>query len=310
MNPAEIDTTVAEILDVYEARHIKRRRASQTEMSERLAAIEQLAEEHQPCSVRHLFYRATVAKVPSIGKDRAGYCKVQRAVLQLRRAGRIPYSWITDNSRTPFMLDVWGGVNGFLDDMAGLYRRDLWHRSPYRVEVWCESDSIAGTLIDVTQRWRVPLYPIKGQSSETFAYNAVQSWLAEKWRQVIVLYVGDHDPAGLEIEQSLYDKMLHFASGTDSSSGMYRQPMFVRLGVTWQQVLDYDLPGTAPKKRYGYPLAVEAEALPPRVLRDLVDETIGSYVDPQQLRTLLAVERHERELLLRLSQEYVPEESP
>ncbi len=220
--------------------------------------------------------------------------KVQRAVLHLRRQGRIPYSWIVDNSRTTFALDMWSGRASFLDDMAGLYRRDLWSRSPYRVEVWCESDSIAGTLTDVTYAWRVPLFPIKGQSSETFVYNAVQEWLADKRRQVAVLYVGDHDPAGLEIEQALYDKMLTFGDN------MWHEPSFDRVGVTWDQVLEHDLPGTTPKKAYGYPLAVEAEALPPRLLRDLVNARIAEHVDPDEWHTLLAVEAEERDGLKRL----------
>lgn len=280
--------------DPYDARPIKRRRATQAEMAARFDAIEALAAEHYPCSVRHLFYRATVAKVPTIGKDIRGYTKVQRAVLQLRREGRIPYSWITDNSRTAFMVDVWGGLDGFLDDMAGVYRRDLWDRSPFRVEVWCESDSIAGTLMDIAHRWRVGLFPIKGQSSETFAYNAAQNWLADPAREVVVLYVGDHDPAGVEIEQALRVKLEGFAAGMDHS------PLFSRVGVTWEQVQAYDLPGTNPKKAYGYPLAVEAEALPPRVLREMVNDTIAAFVDEGQLQTLLAVEEEERRGLRQL----------
>jgi hypothetical protein len=278
----------------YEPRHTNR--ATAADMAERLELIRQLVAEHHPCSVRHVFYRAVVAGVPSVGKDRNGYVKVQRAVLQLRRDGRIPYAWITDNSRSAFHLDVWDGLDAFLGDMAGVYRRDLWHRSPWRVEVWCESDSIAGTLIDVTSRWRVPLFPIKGQSSETFAYNAAQAWLAQRHRQPVVLYVGDHDPAGLEIEESLEAKLHGFAA----AGGLTVEPLFLRVGVTWDQVETYDLPGTTPKKPYGFPLAVEAEALPPRLLRDLVDHHISRYVDQAQLSTLLAVEAEERDGLYRL----------
>lgn len=214
----------------YDARPAKRARATRQQMEARYARLVELAAEHHPCSVRHLFYRATVDKLEGIGKDAAGYRKVQRAALKLRRDGRIPYSWIVDNSRTVFRVDTFDGVAGFLDDMAGLYRRDLWRRSPYRVEVWTESDSIAG-----------------------------------------------------------------FADGITPP------PRFVRLGVTWQQVVDLDLPGTKPKKDYGFPLAVEAEALPPRMLRELVDDAIGAYVNTDELDTLLAVEAEERDGLHRLA---------
>jgi len=275
--------------DLYEASPIRRSRASRAEMEARHDRLVELAEEHQPCSVRHLFYRAVVDQMPGIGKDIRGYAKVQRAVLALRRAGRIPYSWIVDNSRAAFRLDLWSDTSDFLEDMAGLYRRDLWDRSPHRIEVWCESDSIAGTLLDVTSRWRVPLYPIRGQSSETFVYNAVESWLAEPARQPVVLYVGDHDPAGMEIERALASKMRAFSEGN-----LDEEPDFLRLAVTWRQVEEFDLPGTTPKKEYEFPLAVEAEALPPHVLRGLVDDAIAAYVDPDELQALLTVERAER----------------
>ena len=121
---------------------------------------------------------------------------------------------------------------------------------PYRVEVWCESDSIAGTLVDIAHRWRVPLYPIKGQSSETFAYNAAQLWLDQPWRRPVVLYIGDHDPAGLEIEESLHAKLLGFADS------LHHEPEFSRLGVTWQQAVL-----TAPELRLLEQVCATADAV-------------------------------------------------
>lgn len=277
--------------DVYASRDVKRPRSTKVEMQERDDRLIELAAEHQPCSVRHLYYRAVVDGMPGITKDHSGYLKVQRATLALRRSGRLPYAWIVDNSRTVFAVDTFGGLEEFLADAAGVYRRDLWRRSPYRVEVWCESDSIAGTLNGVTGRWRVPLFPTRGQSSETFPYMAVEVWAQTPHRVPVVLYVGDHDPAGLEIETALAEKLTGFADGRTPP------PRFRRLGVTWDQAVDLDLPGTRPKKtkNYPYPRSVEAEALPPRMLREIVDDAIAAYVDPDELQTLLAVEAGERE---------------
>lgn len=279
----------------YASRDVRRPRSTKAEMQQRDDRLIELAAEHQPCSVRHLYYRAVVDGLPRITKDHSGYLKVQRATLALRRAGRLPYAWIVDNSRTVFAVDTFDGLDEFLADAAGVYRRDLWRRSPYRVEVWCESDSIAGTLNGVTSRWRVPLFPTRGQSSETFPYLAVEGWAQTPARRPVVLYVGDHDPAGLEIETSLAEKLSGFAEGRTPT------PEFHRLGVTWQQATDLDLPGTKPKKPYGYPRSVEAEALPPRVLREIVDDAISDYVDPDELQTLLAVEQGEREDLHELA---------
>ena len=75
-----------------------RRRASRAEMFERKSALIDLVYEHGPSSVRHIFYRAVVTGVTGITKNQSGYDKVQRAVLELRRSGDIPYSLIVDNA--------------------------------------------------------------------------------------------------------------------------------------------------------------------------------------------------------------------
>ena len=281
--------------DTYAARPIKRVRATKQQMEERQDRIEALAREHGPCSVRHIFYRAVVEQMPGITKDRSGYEKVQLQLLRLRREGRVPYHLIVDNSRTVFEIDTFTGPASFLEDVAGLYRRDLWARTPYRVEVWCESDSIASTLLGVARTWRVPVFPIRGQTSETFAYNAAQSWGRD--RLPVVLYIGDHDPAGLEIELSLKSKLVGFAADAGIDWVSWR-----RVGVTWDQVAEMDLPGTKPKKDYGFPLSVEAEALPPRLLVDLVDAAIAEHVDRGLLDQLQAVEDEEREGLYALAE--------
>jgi len=270
----------------YAARPIKRLRATAAEMAERRELLVDLAASHGPCSVRHLFYAAVVARMPGVTKDKHGYAKVQRLALELRRAGRIPYRQVVDNTRLARYLDTWDSPDEFLADMAGTYRRNLWSRTPYRVEVWCESDSISSTVAEVViTRWRLQLMVCRGFSSETFAYNAAEAW-RDSPRQPVVLYIGDHDPHGLEIESNLREKLTTFAEV---------EPVWHRIGVTWDQVVDLDLPGTTPKKSYGFPQAVEAEALPAPMLREMLDNAISAYVDPHQLEVLQVAEADERE---------------
>lgn len=271
---------------------IKRPRASRAEIEQRHDDLVRLAHEHGPCSVRHLFYRAVVEGLPGITKNDSGYAKVQRSILDLRRLGRIPYHLIVDSTRWVRRPGTWNGVDEFLSEVTGQYRRDLWSRSVHSIEVWCESESIAGTVADTTYMWGVPLFVCRGQSSETFAWNAAQAWKQRTDRDNIVIYIGDHDPAGLEIEANLRTKLESFSGDTAYWS---------RLGVTWTQAQSLDLPGTKPKKPYGFALAVEAEALPPRLLIELLDDEIGQYADQQELDALYAAEKSERELLMSMT---------
>jgi hypothetical protein len=282
--------------DVYGARPVKRRRATKAEMAERAEVLTRLAAEHGPCSVRHLYYAAVVAGVPGIEKDDAGYNKVQRQVLALRRSGAITYSSVVDSTRWQRKPRSYDSVEEALAATAAHYRRNLWATSSWRVEVWCESDSIASTIYKVTARWDVPLMVCRGYSSETFAYNAAQAWRSDD-RVPVVLYVGDHDADGLNIETDLYTRLTAFY---DSHID------WMRVGVTWDQVEALDLPGRPPKRSrrrtpYPYPLAVEAEALPAGHLREILDEKISSYTDIRALDVLRVAEASERDLLTKMA---------
>ncbi len=287
----------------YDARPVRRHRASPSEMATRRAALLSIISADGPMSVRQAYYRAVVAGI--VPKTDAGYKRVQNTILKMRRSGELDYASIVDNTRWMRKPRTWDSAKDALAATAQLYRQALWSRSDYRVEVWCESDSIAGSIGSVTELWDVPLMPTRGYSSETFAYNAAEEWRRDE-RRPVVLYVGDHDPHGLEIERALRNRLRAFYADEDGDplfelfGDLFPLFDWRRLGVTWEQVERLELPGTRPKKQYGFPLAVEAEALPPQMLRDLVDEAIRDYVDEEQLRVLFVAEDSERQVLERL----------
>lgn len=273
----------------YAASPIKRVRATKSEMEERKNMLYMLVREGQPMSVRHAYYRSVVAGL--VTKDESGYNKVQRALAEMRLDGELPFSWISDNTRWMRKPTTYNSIEDALTRVARHYRRDLWTDADVQVEVWCESDSIAGVISDVTAKWDVPLMPVRGFSSLTFAHAAAAS-ANRDGRGLVVYYVGDLDPAGVEIENSLRG---HLQTWLNVPS------QWERIGVTWDQVEEHALPGTTPKKAFQYPQAVEAEALPAPLLRDLLEDAIVQHVDGHQLRVLQAAEESERELLLALA---------
>lgn len=264
-------------------------RATKVEMEHRENVLLELAEVNKPASVRNIYYRAVVAGL--VPKNENGYAKVQRSLATLRRQGRLPYPWITDNTRWMRKPISWDSIDEALSETARLYRRDLWRTAGVRIEVWCESDSIAGVVGDVTSEWDVPLFPTKGFAPLTFTWQAAQN-ANEAEVPLVIYYVGDHDPAGLEIEKKLRATLTEHLT----------VPMeFTRVGVTWDHVEEHDLPGTKPKKSYGFPLAVEAEALPPNILRTLLANAIVQHVNRRHLEVVCAAEDSERLILANLA---------
>ena len=101
-------------------------------------------------------------------QDRAGLRVVQRRALKMRRAGELPYGWITDGTRLRLKPRTWSSAQAALDNTARMYRRDLWIDQGVHVEMWTEKDAIRGVIYPVTAEYDVPLMISRGYRSETF----------------------------------------------------------------------------------------------------------------------------------------------
>lgn len=287
---------------VYRAGTIKRARRTSAEIDQLdQQIIDVLAEDH-PQSVRHVFYRMTDPRLPEpVEKSDRGYRHVQDRVKKLRRAGRLPYGWIADATRRGHHTATYDDAADFLRSMASLYRGDLWAQSNYYIEVWCESRSIAGVIQQTCNDLAVSLYPCGGFASMTLAYEAAQmiNWRTRDGKTCLIYYIGDYDPAGVLIDQSLERELReHLDPGV---------PMcFWRLGITEQQISQYDLP-TKPRKATDrraqhITATVEAEAMPASILRSLLRAEIEQWLPAHAFELVKAAEESEREQIRRMAQ--------
>ena len=251
--------------------------------------------EDNPQSVRHVFYRLTDPRLAEpVDKSDQGYQRVQRRCLALRRSGRIPYIWISDSTRRGFHVATFNGPGDFIRSYAGLYRSQLWAANLPHVEVWVESRSLAGVLVDTCRELAVSLYPSGGFTSATLAYEAACEIDRRKRDRAVVLYVGDFDPAGVLIDQSIEAELRsHLATPLE----------FDRLAVNEAQIDQLDLP-TKPRKatdrrRLDIAETVEAEAIPAALMRQMVREAVEKYLPAGALHAAKVAEHSERDGLRR-----------
>jgi hypothetical protein len=180
-------------------------------MEERAAFLIDYAEQHGLITVRGLYYQAEVAGIPGIDKTENGYTRVQRQVLLLRRARRLPYQHVADATRWMRKPTTYDSIEDALAETARTYRRNLWRDADSYVEVWCEKDALAGVIYPVTQEYDVPLMVARGFSSETFAFESVAARGDDK-RDYHVYYFGDFDRSGRDAARSLKEKLVRFAA--------------------------------------------------------------------------------------------------
>ena len=102
-----------------------------------------------------------------ISKEEIEYHRtVVRLLGDMREAGKIPFSWIADNTRWMRKPTTFTGLEACLSNTSKFYRRDLWAAMPIYCEVWCEKDALAGVLMEETEFYDVPLMVARGYAKK------------------------------------------------------------------------------------------------------------------------------------------------
>jgi hypothetical protein len=255
-------------------------------------AVELLAL-NAPDTVRGNMYRVVSAGwLPDTGEK--SYNRVQRLLNRLRLNGTVPFEWVVDNIRATVKPSSWSGLADYLVTVRDAYRKSFWPSLPEYVEVIVEKDAVAGCVAQVTREFDVPLHPIRGYNSTTFAMSMARS-LARVNKPVTIYYVGDHDPSGRDLERDIRERLERFSQ---------RSFNWVRLAVNPHHFGDYGIRPLAPKKndsrtrkfveQWGRDCA-EVEAIPANDLRRMLREAIESHIPQAQWQRLQEIERLEKE---------------
>lgn len=153
----------------------------------------------------------------------------------------------------------------------------------------CEKEALAGIFADICDDLKVVTFPSKGYTSITLLHEAadrISSMMGKDIydggppvRSPYILYFGDFDPSGQDIERNIREKM----------QDTFHIPVEVeRCALTREQVDTFELPPQPAKRsdaRYEQfvaehgDMAVELDALPPEDLRDLIRESVEAHFD-------------------------------
>jgi hypothetical protein len=275
----------------YGTSSIKRERRTKDEIEHISQGLIDLLNESHPQTVRQVFYQMTSrGYVPKTEHAYRG--TICRLLTELRLSHKIPFGYIADNTRWMRKPDTYDGVDEVLASTVRAYRRALWTWMPHYVEVWIEKDALAGVVNEVTSKWDVPLMVTRGYASLSYLYDAAQVY-ESKNKPVYVYYMGDYDPSGMDITNSVEKRMREFAPNSEIH--------FQRIAVTPQQIRDLDLP-TRPTKQtdtrsrnFESNVSVELDAIPADMLTNLVDYFIRQHIDADEYYELQRIETLERE---------------
>lgn len=252
-----------------------------------------------PLTIRQLFY-GLIARVV-IDKTEANYSKLCEVLNRARRAGMVPWESIRDDGPAVHVPYGFDSPDDFLSDVrysARLYRRHRQAGQDTYLEVWCEAAGMVPQLRRVAEPYGVAVATSGGFDSVTAKYDAARRFLARD-TPTIVLHIGDHDPSGCSIIDSAAEDITAFVDDTEPGIVEFR-----RLAVTPDQIRNLELPTAPPKAgdRRGEAMTdtVQAEAIPPAVLAEILRDEITSQIDIDVYRQVLDIESGERADLIAL----------
>jgi hypothetical protein len=256
-----------------------------------------------PMTVRQVFYQLVARGV--IEKTEEAY---KNAVIyhmtHMRVNGELRWDWVIDETRRRQITQTHNNVEDALEHCARFYRRSALREADDYLEIWCEKDALSGILWNVTSDYDVPLMVSRGMPSLTFLHGtacAIARADQQEKRAYIYLF-GDWDPSGVLIPQTIERRLHQMCQKFDCAP-----PIIERVALTEDHIAEHNLP-TRPTKRKGNMHAkdfegdsVELDALPSRVLRDMVREVIERHISPRALEVLRAAEESERDVIRNLT---------
>lgn len=294
-----------------------------------LAAVQAVLREYKdylPLTGRQIFYR--LVAVYGYEKSENAASRLYGVLGRARRAGLIPFSVIRDGGGKSSKPRTWADAGDFWDDVrddADHFSRDRQAGQPRYVELFCEAPGMMDQLTDIAFPYSVPVYGTRGYTGLSVVAGVARRALL-RTRPTVILQVGDHDPSGEGIFESLagdagsFVRQIGWAAKQSADDARYlaerlglskaqaktvvtRRPLptlgAVRVALTREQVEEYGLPTAPPSRKDSRSKnwvgeTCQLEAFPPDQLAQVVGDAIRDQFDEDRYLQELDEERIDR----------------
>jgi len=266
-------------------------------------------------TLRQVHYRLASLQVGGYQNTVNCYKSLSRKLVDARKDDLIPWNGLADHIRKRMWhqldesIDFREILESYIDDLG----IDPWEKQGKHLVIWIEKDALAELVSDVAKQFYVPVCVGRGYSSWTFVHDNLD--ILESDLETTILYLGDHDPSGMDIERALGDAILYFSGdfGLGLNLGQVLKDAGLsgnrtrRLALTYDQVQRFKLlpnPTKQADSRSGPYVAQygdqcwELDALDPTVLKNLVTQAIEAEIDRDSWTQVETENRKRRDKVL------------
>jgi hypothetical protein len=239
------------------------------------------------------------------------YKRVVSAMIKARRDGIVEYKAFSDHDRAVLGFTSYEETsvedkteqaeNQILAWMES-YNKNLWENQRYYIEVWVEKKALQGVFQPICRKLDVALAPCKGYPSLTFLDNAADRFRdAEDTHESIILYFGDYDPSGEDIPRSIQENL----TGMGVSVDVRRILLLEEHVRAWNLTPAPVKIGDSRTAKWNGLGQVELDAIEPKKLQGIIEESIMEYQDTNLFLELMDTEKTEAIEFRKLLKEFV-----
>jgi hypothetical protein len=251
------------------------------------SALEVFGQYDTALTLRQLYYRLVSKHL--FPNTINSYKRLSRIMVKAREQGDVPLNCLEDRSRRILGRGDTGYTSAeeFLKKRISAlresykdFRMPMWGEQQKHIVVSLEKDALSRLVSEVANQYAVRTFPTRGYPSFTYVQR-MSSYMRNrlKGKPTIVLYFGDFDPSGVDIERDLSERLNKYKAGDFKVH---------RVALTNEQIIKYDLPPMPVKssdarsegflETYGNK-SVELDALDPNTLKFMVAQSIASNID-------------------------------
>lgn len=262
-------------------------------------------------TLRQLHYQF-VGHVPGYVNHTTAYKKLGTILDDCRYGGVIDWSAIIDRGRVPHIPYCVEDPKDALQDAIDTYRIDRQIGQETHVEVWTEKDALSEIIQRSTSKYHIRCCVNKGYTSSSAIYEAYNRFkdIIDEQKNVVVLYIGDHDPSGLDMVRDVDERLKFMLTNGENVSSYYADSITViPICLNIEQVKKYKLPPNPTKitdtrsdnyiKIYGK-TCWEVDALDAPVLTQIIESNIEANISMSQYRKQIKEENEGRDTLKRI----------
>jgi len=260
--------------------------------------ITEYSEQGFDLTLRQLYYQFVSRDL--IANKQSEYKRLGNIINDARLAGKIDWYAIEDRTRNLKRLAHWDSPSEILESCAEQFRFDKWRNQEYRLEVWIEKDALVGVIEDICNEHDVPFFSCRGYTSQSEMWRAarrLKQYYDACKQTPIIIHLGDHDPSGIDMTRDIQERTNLFTRG---------KIRVERIALNIGQIDQYNPPPNPAKlsdtRCQAYILEYgesswELDALEPKVMADLIADTILKYKDIDRWNETVNEENYEKSKL-------------